>query len=150
MEVYLANITRLTYYFFSLNYLNFAWWTPVHIHDTLSLPKMHLDVNQHFQQGQFTENKTGKLFSNICLDHGQEQNMQYSGSLPPTHFQISHFYTLFLDSKLQSLHPFLKTWYHKTMSLEYVTMSKPIRTKACLWNTLNLYAKQILNMGMYY
>ena len=88
-EVYLASITKITYYFFALNHYNYARWTPVHIRDMHTLPTLHPQVNEHFEQGRFTVNKTGKLFSNIGLDHGQEQNIEnfkhHAGPLSFTH-----------------------------------------------------------------
>ena len=64
-------------------------WTPVHIRDMLTLPELHPEVNGHFQEGRFTINKRGKLFSNIGLDHGQEQNIKnfkhHGEPLPFTH-----------------------------------------------------------------
>ena len=71
MQVYFANMTRLTYYTFSLNYPNYAQYIPVDIRTILPLQTMNLDVTEHFQKGRFTVNKTGKLFSNIVFDHGQ-------------------------------------------------------------------------------
>ena len=83
MQVYFANMTRLTYYSFALNYPNYAQYIPVDIRNILPLQTMNLDVTEHFQQGQFTVNKTGKLFSNIVFDHGQEQH--HSGLLSLSH-----------------------------------------------------------------
>ena len=37
---------------------------------------MLLCVHNHFEEGGFTVNKTGKVFSNICLNHGQEENIK--------------------------------------------------------------------------
>ena len=88
-DIYIASITNITYFFFALNHFNYARWTPVHVRDVLTLPELHPEVNRHFQEGRFTINKTGKLFSNIGLDHGQEQNIKnfkhHGGPLPFTH-----------------------------------------------------------------
>ena len=84
MGIYFGSINRLTYYIFALN-LDYARWTIVQICDMLLLPGMYPNANEHFQQGRFTVNKTGKLFSNIGLDICQEQNIKkfkhYSGPL---------------------------------------------------------------------
>ena len=88
-ELYLATIVKLAYFFFALDHPNYSRWTPVHIRDMLALSTMHPDVHEHFQQGRFTLNKTGRVFSNIGLDHGQEQNIKkfkhHSGPLSLTH-----------------------------------------------------------------
>ena len=88
-NTYLTTLTSLTYYFFALNHIHYARWTPVHIRDMILLPTMHPDVDEHFKKGRFTINKTGKRFSNIGLDHGQEQNIkkfkQHGGPLSFTH-----------------------------------------------------------------
>ena len=88
-SLYLTSLTKITYYFFALNHVHYARWTPVHIRDMIMLPEMHPEINRHFEEGRFTINKTGKRFSNIGLDHGQEQNIkhfkEHGGPLPFTH-----------------------------------------------------------------
>ena len=76
MDIYFGSINRLTYYFFALNLSNYALWTVIRICDKLLLPTMHPNINEHSQQIRFTENKTGKLCSNIGLDEGQEQSIK--------------------------------------------------------------------------
>ena len=105
--IYIASITNITYFFFALNHFNYARWTPVHIRDMLTLPGLHPEVNRHFQEGRFTINKTGKLFSNIGLDHGQEQISKISNTMADHYLlricQINFFYTLSQVQKLQTI-----------------------------------------------
>ena len=88
-DMYLASLTNITYFFCSLNHTHYSRWTPVHIRDMILLPQTHPEINQHFELGRFTVNKTGKRFSNIGLDHAQEQNIkefkQHGGPLAFTH-----------------------------------------------------------------
>ena len=88
-HMYLVALIKITYYFFALNHSNYARWTPVHIRDMLLLPTIHPKIDEHFERGRFTINKTGKRFSNIRLDQGQEQNIkkfkEHGGPLPFTH-----------------------------------------------------------------
>ena len=89
IDIYLASITNITYYFLAVNHYNYARWAPVHIRDVLTLPETHPELNKDFEEGRFTVNKTGKLFSNIGLDHGLEQNIKdfkhHGGPLSLTH-----------------------------------------------------------------
>ena len=87
--LYLTSLTKITYYFFALNHVHYSRWTPVHIRDMFHLPETHPEIHHHFEQGQFTINKTGRRFSNIGLDYGQEQNIkrfkEQGGPLPLTY-----------------------------------------------------------------
>ena len=88
-DMYISSLVKITYYFFALNHTHYSRWTPVHIRDMLILPETLPAIYEHFKQGRFTVNKTSKRFSNIGLDHAQEQNIKHfkenGGPLPFTH-----------------------------------------------------------------
>ena len=152
MEVYLTYITRLTYHLFALNHANHVSWIPVHIPNSLLLPKMHPDVNEHFQQGRFTVNKTGKLFLNTGLNHCQEQNIKnfnhHSRLLSLTYSPDQLFSYLVSGPEVAKLVSFSEKMISQYHDVGIFTMSKLTRTIR-LWNMLNLYTKHISNMGAY-
>lgn len=66
-SLYLTSLIKTTYYFFALNHVHYARWTPVNIRDRIMLHEMHPGINCHFMENHFTISKASKHFSNICL-----------------------------------------------------------------------------------
>ena len=58
IDISLASITNIIYYFFALNHYNYSRWVPVHIPDML---------NKYVDGGRFTVKKTGNCFQTLAL-----------------------------------------------------------------------------------
>ena len=59
---------------FAMDLVHYSRWVSVFIHDLRRLPDTHPDVFQRFQEGQFTINKSTRVFSNMSIDQAHEQN----------------------------------------------------------------------------
>ena len=70
--LYKSNLTGLAPWFMMLNHTHYARWLPVHIRDMVTLSELHPQTAAEFENGHFTVNKTGRLFSNMAavLEHG--------------------------------------------------------------------------------
>ena len=75
--MYLDALTELVPWFFALDHTNYARWIPVHLRDMAELANKHPDVFTEFSNGQFTVQKTKRMFSAIPLDQSHEQNNAY-------------------------------------------------------------------------
>lgn len=69
-SLYVQSLRSITPWMFALNHHNYARWLPIHIRSMLNLPD---DVKSHFEDGNFTVQKTNRKFSKIGLDHNHEQ-----------------------------------------------------------------------------
>jgi hypothetical protein len=72
--MYLDALTELATWFHALDHTNYARWIPVHLRDMAELPTKHLEVNKEFTAGNFTVQKTNRVFSAIPIDQAHEQN----------------------------------------------------------------------------
>lgn len=67
----METLEELVPLFFSLDHVNYARWTPIHIRDMKSLPD---SIIQKFQQeGSWVLSKTANAFSAIPFDQAHEQ-----------------------------------------------------------------------------
>jgi hypothetical protein len=79
-NLYVQTMSHLAPWFFALDHVHYARWISVHIRDMTMLSQKCPDVYEHFMRGAFTSNKTGNLYSGICLYHAHEQlNAQVKG-----------------------------------------------------------------------
>lgn len=72
-ELYVNSLRALVPWFFALDHIHYARWTPVHIRDMVTLAELHPSVAAQFQLGNFTVQKTKRAFSAISVDHAHEQ-----------------------------------------------------------------------------
>ncbi len=75
--MYIDAVTELATWFHALDHTNYARWIPVHLRDMAELPTKHPEVNKMFTAGNFTVQKTNKVFSAIPIDQAHEQNNAY-------------------------------------------------------------------------
>jgi hypothetical protein len=71
--MYLDALTELACWFHAMDHINYARWTPVHLKDMVELPERHPEVARQFRKGNFTVQKTEKIFSLIPIDQEHEQ-----------------------------------------------------------------------------
>ena len=73
-SMYLDALTDLVPWVFALDHTNCDRWIPVHIRDIIELQTRHPDVAREFNAGNFTIQKTNRIFSAIPIDqaHGHE------------------------------------------------------------------------------
>uniref|UniRef100_UPI00358E9808 uncharacterized protein n=1 Tax=Myxine glutinosa TaxID=7769 RepID=UPI00358E9808 len=74
LTMYLDALTELVPWFHALDHTHYARWVPVHLRDMVALPMKHPDVAREFRAGNFTVQKTKKVFSSIPIDQAHEQN----------------------------------------------------------------------------
>ncbi|KAL7408248.1 hypothetical protein ABVT39_020295 [Epinephelus coioides] len=67
-------LTELVPWFFALDHTHYARWIPVHLRDMSDLPARHPDIAREFNAGNFTIQKTNRVFSAIAVDQAHEQN----------------------------------------------------------------------------
>ena len=72
--LYKSSLTGLAPWFMMLNHTHYARWLPVHIRDMVTLSELHPQIAAEVENGHFTVNKTGRLFSNMAVDQAHEQN----------------------------------------------------------------------------
>ena len=72
--MYLDALTELVPWFCALDHTNYARWIPVHLRDMTELPEQHPDIYREFNAGNFTVQKTKRVFSAIPIDQAHEQN----------------------------------------------------------------------------
>ena len=73
-NMYVDALTELTPWFFALDHTNYSRWIPVHLRDMAELPSKHPEVYKEFSAGNFTAQKTKRVFSAIPMDQNHEQN----------------------------------------------------------------------------
>ena len=75
-SMYLDALTELAKWFHALDHTNYARWIPVHLRDMAmaELTNRHPDIARQFRAGNFTVQKTKKVFSSIAIDQAHEQN----------------------------------------------------------------------------
>jgi len=72
--MYLDALTELVPWFFALDHTNYVRWIPIHLRDLTELPTKHPDVVREFNAGNFTIQKTNRVFSVISINQAHEQN----------------------------------------------------------------------------
>ena len=72
--LYVDSLTKLAPWFFILDHTNYARWVPVHIRDMVNLSTVHPQVAVEFNNGNFTVQKTKRVFSAMAIDQAHEQN----------------------------------------------------------------------------
>lgn len=72
--MYIDALTELVAWFHALDHTNYARWISIHLKDMAELPTKHPEVAREFRAGNFTVQKTGKVFSSIPIDQAHEQN----------------------------------------------------------------------------
>lgn len=73
-SMYLDALTELVPWFFALDHTNYARWIPVHLRDMSELSARDPDIAREFNAGNFTIQKTNRVFSAIPIDQAHEQN----------------------------------------------------------------------------
>ena len=72
--MYMEALTGLACWFHALDHTNYARWIPVHLKDMAELQDKHPEVAREFAAGNFTVQKTKRVFSSIAIDQAHEQN----------------------------------------------------------------------------
>ena len=72
--MYLDALTELVPWFCALDHTNYARWMPVYLRDMAELSTKHPQIAKEFNEGNFTVQKTNRVFSAIAIDHAHEQN----------------------------------------------------------------------------
>ncbi|MES9879580.1 MAG: hypothetical protein ABW185_01715, partial [Sedimenticola sp.] len=72
--LYIDCLTMLVPWFFSLDHTNYARWGAVHIRDMMCLCANNSEIADEFKNGNFTVQKSRRVFSSIAIDHAHEQN----------------------------------------------------------------------------
>ena len=62
-EMYLDALAELAPWFHALDHTNYARWVPVHLRDMIELSTKHPEVAAEFHRGNFTIQKTNRIFS---------------------------------------------------------------------------------------
>ena len=73
-NMYLDALTERVPWFFALDHTNYVSWIPVHLRDLTELPTKLPDVAKEFNAGNFTIQKTNRVFSANPIDQAHEQN----------------------------------------------------------------------------
>ena len=73
--VYLDALTELAGFkwIHKVDHTHYARWIPVHLRDMAELPRIHTDIVQESNAGNFTVQKSKSLFSFIAIDQAHEQ-----------------------------------------------------------------------------
>ena len=72
--MYLDALTERVPWFFALDHTNYVRWIRVHFRDLTELPTKYPDVAREFNAGNFTIQKSNRVFSAIPIDQAHEQN----------------------------------------------------------------------------
>lgn len=73
-QLYVQALAKIIPWFFALDHTHYARWTPIHLHDMISLEQSHPSVYAEFVKGKFVVKKSKRLFSAIAIDQAHEQN----------------------------------------------------------------------------
>ena len=73
-ELYVQALAKIIPWFFALDHTHYARWTPIHLHDMISLEQSHPSVYAEFVKGKFVVKKSKRSFSAIAIDQAHEQN----------------------------------------------------------------------------
>ena len=73
-SMYLDALTERVPWFVALDHTNYVRYIPVHLRDITELPTKHPDVAREFNAGNFTIQKTNRVFSAIPIAQAHEQN----------------------------------------------------------------------------
>ena len=71
--MYLDALTSVPW-FVAMDHTNYVRYIPVHLRDITELPTKHPGVAREFNAGNFTIQKTNRVFSAIPIDQAHEQN----------------------------------------------------------------------------
>ena len=66
--MYLDALTEITPCSFALDHTNYAWCIPVNFKDKAELPTKHPVITKKFSDGDFTIQKTNRVFSAMPID----------------------------------------------------------------------------------
>ncbi|KAK0132806.1 hypothetical protein N1851_007916 [Merluccius polli] len=72
-SMYLNALTELAKWFHAMDHTHYARWIPVHLRDMAELPRKHPNIAQEFHAGNFTVQKSMRVFSSIAIDQAHEQ-----------------------------------------------------------------------------
>ncbi|KAK0146492.1 hypothetical protein N1851_014183 [Merluccius polli] len=72
-SMYLDALTELAKWFHAMDHTHYARWIPVHLRDMAELPRKHPNIAQEFHAGNFTVQKSMRVFSSIAIDQAHEQ-----------------------------------------------------------------------------
>ena len=73
-QLYVQALAKIIPWFFALDHTHYARWTPVHLHDMISLEQSHPSIYAEFVKGKFVVKKSKRSFSAIAIDQAHEQN----------------------------------------------------------------------------
>ena len=76
--MYVNALRELAVWFHALDHTNYMRWIPVHLRDMVELPTRHPEVAEEFRAGNFTIQKTNRLFSAIPSIRPTSRTMQPS------------------------------------------------------------------------
>ncbi len=74
LELYVQALAKIIPWYFALDHTHYARWTPVHLHDMISLKQSHPSIYAEFAKGNFVVKKSKRSFSAISIDQAHEQN----------------------------------------------------------------------------
>jgi len=69
-ELMVTTLRMLVPLFFALDHQNYARWVPIFIRDLERLPD---SIQEQFEQGHLTINRSNRRFSSLSIDHADEQ-----------------------------------------------------------------------------
>ncbi len=72
--LYIASLTKLSPWFFTTNHFHYARWVHIHVRDMVRLSEALPEIAAEFTKGNFTVQKTKRLFSSMAIDQAHEQN----------------------------------------------------------------------------
>jgi len=93
--MYLDALTERVPWFVALDHTNYVRYIPVHLRDITELPTKHPYVAREFNAGNFTIEKTNRVFSAIAIDQAHDNVMEELGNP----FEEKSEDLLVLDSK---------------------------------------------------
>ncbi len=73
-ELYVQALVKIIPWYLALDHTHYARWTPVHLHDMISLEQSHPSIYAEFAKRNFIVKKSKRSFSAISIDQAHEQN----------------------------------------------------------------------------
>ncbi len=73
-ELYVQALAKIIPWYFALDHTHYARWTPVRLHDMISLEQSHPSIYAEFAKRNFIVKKSKRSFSAISIDQAHEQN----------------------------------------------------------------------------
>ena len=72
--MFLVSLEQIVPWMFAFDHTHYARWMSIFINDLKLLPSRHSTIYEEFCKGDFTVQKSRKLFSSMAEDQAHEQN----------------------------------------------------------------------------